>query len=92
MPTPPDPTDNAPLDAPLRPASLGGGCVRPDEWFFAAVGGHATVPAWVCPHCGRGLGPTVRLDPALFAQTGRIQAVRCDQCGRVWRNPDGAAD
>lgn len=31
MPTPPDPTDNAPLDAPLRPASLGGGPVRPDE-------------------------------------------------------------
>ena len=85
-------TDNARLEAPHRPDVLGGGPVRPDEWFFAAVGGHATVPAWVCPHDGRGLGPSVSLDPALFAQTGSINSVHCDRCGRVWHNPDGDGD
>ena len=84
--------DNNPLDPPHRPDVLGGGPVQPDEWFFAAVGGHATVPAWVCPYDGRGLSPTANLDPTQFAQTGRIKSVHCDRCGRVWHNPDGGPD
>ena len=86
----PDGSSDAAVDAPRRPDALGGGTVQPDEWFFSAVGGHATVPAWFCPHDGRALGPTVGLDPNEFAQTGRIVSVHCDQCGRVWHNPDSA--
>ena len=50
--------------------------------------GNATVPAWVCPDCGCGLGVSIRFNPALEEQTGRIMKVRCGRCGREWENPE----